>query len=303
MKKELKNLLDFHADDFGISKNSTNDIISLISRNYLSSISIMPNMSSFDYAIEEFNKIKNISNVQISVHLNFMEGHCCADKEDLPDLVDNNGFFKISWGNLFKWNYNYKRRNKIKQQLKKEIIAQTNKCIKAGIIKKEKLRFDGHQHTHMIPIVYEALLLAIDEFEKQGCKITFIRNTQDPIKPYLKIKDIRKSFQLINIIKCLILNYYSIGIRKSLKKMELPVYYLCGVFLSGNMDSDRLEKVLPAYCEKPKKQNRKIEILFHPGSVLEEEITSEFVKPDFNLFHLSKSRKIEYNAIECLQNK
>ena len=68
------------------------------------------------------------------------------------------------------------------------------------------------------------------------------------------------------------------------------------------MDSERLEKVLPYYCKKPLAQGRKIEILFHPGSVLESEITEEFVKPDFNDFHLSQGRKIEYNGIINLHN-
>lgn len=300
MTEELKKILDFHADDFGISKNSSNDIIELISNKYLSSISIMPNMSSFNYAVEKFKEVKNKANIQISVHLNFMEGHCCSNKDEIPDLVDENGYFKISWCKLFTWNYNFLIRKKIMKQLKNEIIAQTQKCLNSGIIQKDNLRFDGHQHTHMIPLVFDALILAIKELDGQGCKTTFIRNTEDPIIPYLKIKEIRKSFDKINLIKCLILNFYSIRVKRYLIKLNIPINYLCGVFLSGNMDFQRLQKLLPVYCKKS--ENRKVEVLFHPGSVLEDEITEEFVKPDFNKFHLSKRRKIEYNGIISLQS-
>ncbi len=310
MTEEIKKILDFHADDYGISKNSCNEIISLLQNGYLNSISILPNMSTFGYAVDMLKKF-NAENPDkiplVTVHLNFMEGHCCAPVEKVPDLVDEKGYFKISWGTLFKWNYNPFARCRIMRQLETEIIAQTEKCIAAGIVPKDNLRFDGHQHTHMIPLVFHALLNACVHFEKSGCKTTFIRNTQDPILPYFKAKDtdkkLRRSFEKINIIKCLILNFYSKWVvRPALKKLALPAPYLCGVFFSGHMDSDRLEKILPFYCARPIFQNRTVELLFHPGSVVEVEICEEFVKPDFNLFHLSEGRKIEYNSI-CNLNK
>lgn len=305
MENDIKQMLDFHADDYGISQNSCNDIITLLEKGCLNSISILPNMKSFNYAIKEFQnfKEKHLENkVNVSVHINFMEGHCCANPKDIPDLIDENGFFKISWGSLFKWNYNLLKRKVIKKQLQVEIIAQTKKCLDAGIVSAQGLRFDSHQHTHMIPIVFDALISAVNELKQQNIKTEFIRNTQDPIIPYVKVKDIRKSFSKINLIKCLILNYYSYKVRKLLGKMELPVPYLCGVFFSGYMDYERLEKVLPFYAKNPINQKRNMELLFHPGKVLQDEITEEFVKPDFITFHLSKGREIEYNSIIKLKS-
>lgn len=291
-------LFDFHADDFGISQNSCNDIISLAENKIINSLSILPNMNTFSYAVDLLKNNRPIfESIKITVHLNFMEGHCCANPDSIPDLVDEKGYFKISWGKLFIYNYIPFLRNKIKLQLKTEIIAQTQKCIDAGLYNNKLLRFDGHQHTHMIPLVFEALIMAVEHFENNGIKTEYIRNTEDPIRPYYKANDIKNTFAKINIIKCLILNFYSIKIKSKLKKMNLPVNYLCGVFFSGNMDFERLSKILPYYIIKPKKQNRIIEILFHPGSVLKDEITEEFVKPDFNVFHLSEGRKIEYQAL------
>lgn len=294
------NIFDFHADDFGISENSCNDIIKLIDEKKLNSISLLPNMKSFDYAVNLLKQRKDTvsSWLDISVHINFMEGHCCSDESQITSLVDEKGFFKISWGKLFIYNYIPFLRRKIKQQLQTEIIAQTQKCLDSGIIKNNILRFDSHQHTHMIPLVFEALLASVKYFKQQGYKTEFIRNTQDPITPYFKAKTLTDSYNKINIIKCLILNFYSINVRVSLKKLNLPVYYLCGVFFSGHMDFSRLEKVLPFYIKKSSSKNRKIELLFHPGSVKEEEISEEFVKPDSNSFHLSENRKIEYDSIE-----
>lgn len=304
MTDEIKNILDFHADDYGISKNSCDDILKLLSHGCLDSISVLPNMNTFEYAagkLRQFND-DNLDKIpHVTVHLNFLEGHCCAPAEDVSDLVDENGYFKINWGNLFKWNYSPLKRSKIKRQLVAEIKAQTKKCIDAGIVMPDNLRFDGHQHTHMIPLVFHALLEVCDDFEMNGCKTTFIRNTEDALYPYYKSArkacGLRKTFNKVNIVKCLILNHYSHFVRKELQKRNLPVPYLCGVFFSGHMDSERLLKVLPSYCRKPLAEKREVELLFHPGTVLDSEITDEFVKPDFNLFHTSSERKTEYDSV------
>lgn len=303
MEDKIKNILDFHADDYGISKNSTDDILTLLNKGYLNSISILPNMNTFDYSVKLLKEyLKTNPELKITIHLNFMEGHCCANPDDIPDLVDSNGYFKISWGKLFIYNYLPFKHYKIRKQLYIEIVAQAEKCISTGLFDKQQLRFDGHQHTHMIPVVFSAIKKAVIYFEAKNIKTEYIRNTQDPIKPYNKVKELKSTYTKINLIKCLILNFYSFSVRRYLIKKLLPVNYLCGVFFSGHMDFERLNKILNIYSKKPIKQNRPIELLFHPGSVLKEEISEEFVKPDFNIFHLSNGRKIEFDSIIKLHN-
>lgn len=299
-----KRKIDLHADDFGITKNSTDDIISLIKMNALNSISILPNMTAFEYAQNQLIEIqKTLSEekkIKISVHLNFMEGHCCADPQLIPDLIDSKGYFKISWGKLFIWNYIPWKNSKIKKQLKEEILAQTKKCIDSGVSNPSALRFDSHQHTHMIPIVYKALFSAIDDLQADSCKIEYIRNTEDPIFPYLKNIKLWKTYSPTNILKCLILNYYSFFFRHKIKKLNIIPSYLFGVFFSGNMDFSRISKILPNYERLIRNKERTIELLFHPGSVKENEITEEFVKKGFVNFHLSNGRKIEFDALKKL---
>lgn len=144
----------------------------------------------------------------------------------------------------------------------------------------------------MIPVVFDALKEAVFELENDGCKIEYIRNTQDPILLYGG-KDIFS----MNTIKCLILNFYSQKVKKYLVSKKLPVNYLCGVYFSGKMDS-RLKKVLPNFIKKAETQERNIELLFHPGTMLKSELTSEFKKEGFNEFHLSENRKTEYNTLK-----
>lgn len=295
----MNRIVDIHADDFALSENSDRDVLQLCAEEKLDSISIIPNLECFETATRKFLSVQEKLNkkILISVHLNFMEGKCCAEKSLLPDLIDSEGFFTASWGKLFIWNYIPFIRKKIKIQLKTEILAQIKKCIAANVIDKNAIRIDSHQHPHMIPVVFDALKEAVLELENDGCKIKYIRNTQDPILLYGG-KDIFS----MNTIKCLILNFYSQKVKKYLVSKKLPVNYLCGVYFSGKMDS-RLKKILPKFIKKAETQERNIELLFHPGTMLRSELTSEFKKEGFNEFHLSENRKTEYNIVNEVKNE
>lgn len=295
----MNSFVDIHADDYALSENSDNDILTLCKGGILDSISVIPNLSCFENAVQKFLKIQKAASkkILVSVHLNFMEGKCCSQKSEIPDLIDENGFFTVFWGKLLIWNYNPFIRTKIKNQIKTEIISQIKKCVNAGISDKSKIRIDSHQHPHMIPIFFDALKDAVSELESDGFKIEYIRNTEDPIHLYGG-----KNIFSMNIIKCLILNFYSLKVRKYLKLKNLPLNYLCGVYFSGKMDG-RIKSVLPKFINKAKKQNRQVELLFHPGTMKGSEQTDEFTKQGFNEFHLSENRKIEFEEAKKISGE
>ncbi len=266
----MNSVLDFHADDYALSGGSDDDIISLCREGVLDSISILPNLAIFDSAVQKFLSQKQgfPRTIAVSVHLNVMEGKCCAQKDLLPDLVDANGFFSVSWGKLFACNYIPLYREKIREQLKTEIIAQIERCINAGICGRENIRIDSHQHSHMIPVFLSALADAVLEFEQAGCSFSYIRISQDPISFYGG-----KELFSLNIIKCLILNFYSIKVRKYLKRKKLPQIYLCGVYYSGRMDG-RIATALPVFEKKARTCRKTVEVLFHPGTMTSNELIS-----------------------------
>ncbi|MBQ3713788.1 MAG: ChbG/HpnK family deacetylase [Spirochaetia bacterium] len=290
-----KTVFDFHADDYAVSISASQDIIKLAGNGIINSISILPNMSAFDPSAPLLRSFPQ--GVKRSIHLNFMEGKSCLAKEEITDLVDSDCCFKVSWGSLLLSNFNPVKRRIIKNQLSAEIVAQVEKCITSGLVDPMALRLDSHQHTHMIPLVQDALFDAVDILEKQGKKVVFVRNTEDPISPYFHSMKTLKGFSFSNMLKCIILNSFSLRLKRKLKERNLPIGYLCGVFYSGHMDDERLKKVLPAFEKLAIKKKCKVEVLFHPGSVKKEEITPEFNKPGFVNFHLSKNRYIEFNSI------
>jgi len=290
-----KTLFDFHADDFAVSLSASQDISRLGEKGAIDSISIIPNMSAFAQSVSLLKSFP--PEVKRSIHLNFMEGRSCLPREKVSELVDEEGCFKISWGSLLLSCFKRSKRVTLKTQLAEEIVAQVEKCIATGVVDSKALRLDSHQHTHMIPLVQEALFEAIDRLEEQGRKVVFVRNTQDLLSIYFGTKGGLKEFSFANMLKCLILNWFSIALRRRLKERKLPIGYLCGVFYSGHMDDERLKKVLPAFEKLAIKKKCKVEVLFHPGSVKKEEILPEFNKPGFVAFHLSKNRHIEFNAL------
>lgn len=292
--------IDIHADDFAVSYHASQDIISLCKKGVLDSISIIPNMSCFDKSINLFQRERTTfpHEVLISIHLNFMEGHCVADTHLVPHLVDRSGNFSVSWGSLLLASYNPLKRRVIQNELAVEIKAQIDKIKSTGIIT-DDIRIDSHQHPHMIPVVRDALCQVVNS---HAYRFSFIRNSREPLSVYLKHPSVFFSCSFINVVKCTLLNLLSHTVVHSLRKESLADGYLCGVLFSGCMNQ-RLSKIAnDLYCFSEKKK-RPLEILFHPGSVNQNEITSEYCKPGFVLFHLSKNRHIEYQTVCSLYDQ
>lgn len=299
--------IEIHADDYGISPNSSEDILNCIRAGKLDSISVLTNMSCYERYAELYQSEKKNwpRQPQLSVHLNFMEGHCVADPKEVPNLVDEKGYFNIGWGTLFVWNYSPKKFMMIKKELKAEIRAQTERFL--DFYGRElPLRFDGHQHTQMIPIVYWALLEVIVE---QQYRTEYIRVTKEPVTPFLSAVRLWKSYRPVNWIKNILLNLYAPGMEKAIRKnrpswqTENAPMYLWGVVMSGHMDEERVKILLPAMERIAGKKGRHLEVLFHPGTVLKEELAEEFCNHGANEFHVSEGRRIEYEAVMALEKE
>lgn len=292
--------IDVHADDYGLTLNTSKEMLEGINAGKLNSISVVPNMSAYAASFELWKeKLDKLKEPAISVHLNFMEGHCCSDSAKLDYLVDEEGLFNISWGTLVKYNYNITIRNRVKMQLKQEISAQLLKVIDTyELLKNKKLRVDSHQHTHMIPIVMESLLEVIKE---NKYPTEYIRISKEPWWVYLKFPKFYTSYTPINLVKVMILNWYSIRDEKLLAKQGIPSMLLSGVFMSGKMDYKRVAALLPHLKKTADKRGVTLEVLFHPGLTLPQEVGKEFNHPGANEFYLSPNRQIEYDAMMKLE--
>ena len=85
--------IEIHADDYAISPHSSEDILACLRAGKLDGISVLTNMSCFEEYAEKLKAEYGSfpKKPRLTVHLNFMEGHCAANPEEVPHLVDKNG--------------------------------------------------------------------------------------------------------------------------------------------------------------------------------------------------------------------
>lgn len=286
--------IDIHADDYGESLHTSKDLLECLEAGKLDSISILSNMSCFFSCVDMYRKAQErfLKQPKLSVHLNIMEGKCLADPKQVPDLVDAGGHFCLSWESLFFRSF-LPGRKRLKAQLKEEMALQIQ-AVREAFPEMERLRIDSHQHTHMIPVAADALLETIAE---KGWPTEYIRNAKEPVWPYLREVSLWKTYRPINFVKNLILNVCSFLLEGRLQRLKTEPMYLWGLVMSGHMDQERVERLLPAMCKKAKKAGRTLEILFHPGRLLPEELSGEFSQKEAVAFYVSDDRDVEKEAV------
>lgn len=301
--------IDIHADDYALSVNTSKDMLDCMKAGKLNSISIVPNMSCFGQCMELlYAEIPNLPFLPLmSVHLDFVEGRCLAGAEEVPLLTrQENDLMGLAWGGLFKLSYLPWKRKAAKDQLKKEIKAQIEKVQEAvrGCQKIAKdhgipsaqtgLRIDSHQHAHMIPVVWEAITEVIAE---EGYVLEYIRNSKEVLGTFAAEISLWKTYRPVNFVKNRLLFLYSHKADKYCRKYQMQQMYLWGLVMSGHMDSARIEKLYGKMNRKAEKDGRTLEILFHPGMALPEEISDELGDSAAEEFYLSANRHVEKEAV------
>lgn len=285
-------MIVYHADDYGISINASKEILTLVQQGKLSGISVIPNMSCFADCMNLLLPVmKERPALTVALHLNFFEGHCCADPVEIPLLVDENGYFKCSWMYFFKSSYTSVR-NELRKQLSTEIQAQIQKLYHA-MLSNYVLCLDSHQHSHMIPVVWDALR---DVVLWNHYPVQYIRISQEPLAPYLSTPALYHTYPPVNLIKNIIIQYCTLYTKRHPIIPMRGNYYLWGLIMGGSMDADRINKLMDKF-RKFGQDPDTLELLFHPGMILPEELSPEYNNPDFKAAETSPKRQKEYESL------
>lgn len=126
------------------------------------------------------------------------------------------------------------------------------------------LCIDSHQHSHMIPVVWDALR---DIILCHHYRIEYIRNSRESLYPYLLTLSLYTSYPPANLIKNVIMQFCALHIRKNPILSTTGQYYLWGLIMGGSMDWKRISILMPKFWKYGENDNT-LELLFHPGSVL-----------------------------------
>ena len=280
----------FCADDYGLKEISDMRIQQCIDKGALNKVSVFPNFGPID-----FDKIKTCN--RISLHLNLVEGKCMADADGVNLIADKDGNLKHTFGGLFK--LNLFRRKAFEAQVYKEIKAQvlfwknllpdgTTFCI------------DSHQHTHMIPAVFKALIKVLND---ENINLEYMRIPAEPVLPYIKTPSLYLTYSPVNIIKQWLLKLLWQINKSHARKNKIPTAYFMGILFSGKMDEKRVSKILPEYIRMAEKKGGDTEVLFHPGYVSEDEIDVPDRNVVFKDFYESENRKTEFDSVIKLSER
>lgn len=277
-----------HADDYAISENVAKSVAEQVEKGAVQSLSIMPNMAATEAGIERLRPYAN--QVLTSVHLNLVEGKCVSNPKDIPLLADQNGFFKLSWLQIMMKSAG----REFRRQVRTEFDAQTDRTLKllskAGFI--GRVRLDSHQHIHMIPGLFAVVCSLTSKYD-----IEYIRLTKEPLLPYMKAKELWKTYSVVNLAKNILLNLFALPDKRLLKRLNLDYNYFFGLLITGKMDYERVSRLLPLM---PKKHD--LEVVLHVGRMLESEVTKEYNKKDFIREHISSRRLLEVETVERLND-
>ena len=300
---------DIHADDYALTLNTSKDMLECMRAGRLDSISVVPNMSCFEVCMallyEEIPKLPFLP--LMSVHMDFVEGRSLAGRETVPGLTKpGSDLMGLGWGGLFAASYLPGKRKRVKAQLKREIKAQLaraqeaiEKCMEiaknAGVSCGQKgLRIDSHQHAHMIPVVWEAISEVVSE---ERYTVEYIRNSKEVLGVFLTDVSLYRTYRPVNFVKNRLLSLYSYKADRYYRAHGMEQMYLWGLVMSGRRDRERIERLYEKMKKKAEKDGRRLEILFHPGLTLPEEVTPEIAREAADDFYLRKDRHVEKDAV------
>lgn len=299
----MKNRIWFHADDFGVTPEQSARILECHRNGALNSISVLPNSGALKSSLEILDSIDpDGTRIRRVLHLNFVEGHPLAGAENVPELVDADGYFDKSFIRFFQWNY-LKRgtaRQKLKEQLKLEIAAQLRAVTAENDYRITAV--DSHQHYHMIPVIFDSLMEVLSDKEFEHLSIHQVRIPVDPTAPLMHEARMRRGVPKINWVKWCILKLYMKRNKDILRGhgIEVPVFF--GIFYTCEMKKEVVESLLPGYKAYADKRDSSLELMFHPGNLMASYELLDERSRELAEFYMSDNRYCEAECLKMLKH-
>ena len=274
------------ADDYGISPGTSAHIQECIDKGALNKVSIFPNFERVD-----LGKILGKRSIRVSLHLNLVEGKCMAAADEINLIADKNGNLKHAFGGLFRLSLFHAK--EFKAQIYKEIRAQVS-FWKSILPQDVPFCIDSHQHTHMIPAVFGALIRVLND---ENITLEHMRIPVEPILPYIQTPSLYFTYKPLNIIKQWLLKFLWLINKSKAEKHCISASHFFGILFSGKMDEKRVSKILLRYKKLYEKDGKDIEVLFHPGCMDKCEADPKDKNIVFSKFYLSPNRKTEFDSV------
>ncbi len=315
-------MTEFHADDYGLFPEQSKRILRCITEGACNGISIMPNSPYLSECMEMLAR-SGVStgmngavseepvpgqplpgqakerSVRVTVHLNLVEGKALSAPDHVSLLTDGEGIFRIGFGKLFLRSY-LPGRAKLRAQICKEFRAQIRACL--PYMPADDIRLDSHTHTHMAPVVFDAMM---DAAAAENLQIANIRIPAEIPSVYKRHSDELTDQAFINRIKVFILNFCA---RRNLRKYKDTAFAPClrnpavfaGVMCSGRMNPANISAIHADLEKEAASRGTELELLFHPGAVYEPEDIAQITLEGDREFLTDKRRDREAESLMML---
>ena len=213
-----------NADDFGLTTYHNQAVLEGHQNGILTSASLCANGEAYENAVHDI--IPDCPDLGLATHLNIMEGKPLTN---CPLLLNEDEKFKGSYAHLL-----LKQNDKeVLSQIEQEFRAQIEKTL--NDVKIDHL--DSHVHTHAIPTLFEITCKLAKEFNIPAVRTQF--------EELYFIPNLAKHLNFnypLNIVKIMLLQYFTKINRKTLDKYELKTNdFIIGVGYTGMMDSDAIQ--------------------------------------------------------------
>jgi predicted glycoside hydrolase/deacetylase ChbG (UPF0249 family)/putative flippase GtrA len=256
----MGNKLRVSADDLGITRTATDSLFAAADTGALTHVSILANGEATDYAVEEY--AKRAPSLTLSVHLNLTEGPSRSCKETSL-ITDRRGWFRHSPVSLW---FAYLRASRTTKEEYTRLVAQELTSQYTYI--RELLAVhglsvtavDGHQHVHMIPFVFDIL-------PKLGIQSVRIVREEWYATPLGLIRAFGPRALALLVLRALSTRNIRIARNAGIQSND----WFIGFLYAGVMTEVATRNGLAA-THAVLQKGKSVELLFHPGSALSEEL-------------------------------
>ena len=282
----MQNII-FHSDDYGINLPSSQYILDCHEQGALNRLAILANSPNFSSCCELLTPYVRSGSIDISVHLNLVEGKSLSKADQLSILTDQDGYFCCSFESLLMKSLSSQRRQ-LRQEIKNELSLQIQRVQDA--FPDALIGLDSHQHFHMIPLVFEVVLEIVGE---KSMDVPYIRVSGEPLMPFITTPSIWCYIKPINVIKNMLLNFFSLYNDPKLRSMGISTNIFWGLMFSGDMNLHIVSKLMTKFQAIAQRRGLPLEVLSHPCPIPRAEDCLDPRKKDFVAFYTSKGREDE----------
>ena len=136
---------------------------------------------------------------------------------------------------------------------------------------------------------------------EDGLEIEYVRTAHEPFGVFLK--HLGRVWNPIGFIKNRILAIHAPKTEKFILGRGLKPAYMWGLLMSGHMDMERIELIIPDMISKCARKGYDLEINIHPGRMIASEMNDEIPIESAEVFYLSDNRCMEAQTVRAFHDR